>query len=230
MENQPQTQNEPLSTQLDSNQRQNNLFKFFPKKMFFLSIILILLITAVAIILVVNSQILKINNTKDKTGQKLSPTTNKLTIAEPIIPLKKYPESLQKGPFYCPTANSVCKNGTYKSNSLIANLAAGSPIYAAFDGIAEGLLSYHPNNDGTQEEFYLIVLTNKEKGLEAFYLLKAKEGKIVSNKEVKAGEQIATSSGQTIKFKENKSFIFELVKIAEEGATKSALLKSDFNL
>lgn len=165
---------------------------------------------------------------KDKFNSKTSTQTQtpeKQTVAKSIIEVKKYNQDLQKGPFTCPLASSFCKSADYKENSFSANVAGGSAVFASFSGLAEGLLSFHPNDNKTQEEYYMIILSNKERGLMAYYSLK---GKAVGKKEVKEGEQIATSSGVPIKFKDNKSFVFELVKFSEKGSIQSPLSKGDF--
>lgn len=163
---------------------------------------------------------------KDKFNSKTSTQTpEKQTVAKSIIEAKRYDQNLQKGPFTCPLILSYCQSANYKDNTFSTNVAGGSAVFASFSGLAEGLLSFHPNTDKTQEEYYMIVLTNKQRGLMAYYSLK---GKAVGKKEVKEGEQIATSSGVPIKFKDNKSFVFELVKFSEKGSIQSPLSKGDF--
>ncbi len=164
---------------------------------------------------------------RSPAAKPVTTTTAAPVVAEPIIPLKAYPENLQSGPFACPTIKSICQSGTYTENTLSGNIPSKAPIFAAFDGLVTILYPVHPNTDGTKEGFNSIVLVSKDKGLVAFYSFK---GKTIDNKEVKEGEKIATSSGEMIKFRDNKSFIFELLKYQEQGATKSALTSKDFKL
>lgn len=129
----------------------------------------------------------------------------------PTTPQEKI---LQNGPFICPVASALCQNkANYKEGTFSANLTAGSKLVAIFDGLAEGLASFHPAAAGQNEEFKLVLLTNEKLGLQAMYYL---NGTIVSKKEVKAGDIVATSSGVPISFMDNKSFVFRLMK-AKEG-------------
>lgn len=216
-----------MDTQLPIEQRQTDqnpvspkLFGFKPTRTHLIFLSLVVLAVVLTIILAVFSILSKKQITEIIPGGE-----KKVVYSKPPVPLKNYDKKIQTGPFSCPTIASICASATYKENTLSGNIPSGSPIYAAFNGTATVLYPIHPNTDGTKESFNSIVLINKDKGLIALYSFK---GKTIDNKEVKEGERIATGSGEAIKFKENKSFIFELLKYQEKGATKSALASKDF--
>ncbi|MCL5411892.1 MAG: hypothetical protein M1150_04145 [Patescibacteria group bacterium] len=148
-------------------------------------------------------------------------------IAEPLIPLKNYNKNLQNGPFSCPTIFSLCeKDGVYKNNSLSGKIGNGSPVFAAFEGEAEALSSTHPKSDGTTENFNLLILINKERGLQANYYFK---GKATAKKTtVKESDNIGTVNGEPISFMENQSFVFKLIKTTQEGGKIASLSAQDF--
>lgn len=154
------------------------------------------------------------------------PQKTEIVVAEPLVAHKPYDATLQSGPFKCPTTGLFCqRDGRYDQNGLAGSLPAGTPILAAFDGIAEGIPSFHPKPDGSKEEFTLVLLTNKEKGLQAVYYLK---GTAIAHEDVKPGESIGQTSGEPLTFMGNDQFVFQLVRFGQDGGKTAQLSSKDF--
>lgn len=149
-----------------------------------------------------------------------------LVFAQPVIPHKDFPAKMQSGPFVCPTVTGFCsRDGKYAGGMLSGTLSAGSPILAAFDGTAQGLASFSPKPDGSKEEYTLVLLTNKERGLSAMYYFK---GTGIAFEEVKAGDAVGQTNGQTLSFMGNNSFVFKLNKVTASGEEAVELSSKDF--
>lgn len=135
-------------------------------------------------------------------------------------------EASEKSSYTCPTTPTFCQRAeSYQGSSFSATLRSGASLFAAFDGILTNLPSSHPTPDNKEEEFTLLILTAPQQNLQAMYYLK---GVGTTKTEVKAGEVIATASGQPITFMDNKSFIFTLIEATKEGGQTRALKASDF--
>lgn len=138
-----------------------------------------------------------------------------------------FKSGLQQGPYLCPVSGSLCqKPDSFKDGIISINLTPNTPLLAAFDGTAQGLLSTHPQTEGTKEDYYLIMLTSQDKGLRAYYSFK---GTVAGSKQVKAGDVLGISSGQVINFL-GKSFFFELDKAEGKQLVPAALSNRDFKL
>lgn len=149
-----------------------------------------------------------------------------LIYAEPVIPHKDFPAKMQAGPFNCPTITEFCsRDGKYAGGMLSGTLSAGSPLIAAFDGTAQGLPSFSPKSDGSKEEYTLVLLTNKERGLNAMYYFK---GTGIAFEQVKAGDAVGQTNGQTLSFMGNNSFVFKLNKVSSAGEEALELSNKDF--
>ncbi|MEK7376285.1 MAG: hypothetical protein AABZ57_03850 [Candidatus Margulisiibacteriota bacterium] len=126
----------------------------------------------------------------------------------------------------CPLPLSFCQGkDLYKESSLSAKLSTDTPLYAAFDGLAEGFPLTNTGSNGKREDFTLVSLNRKEPPLQALYYLK---GKVPERKEVKAGEVITTSNGQPLEFLEGKSFVFVLLKPGEGGGSLRPIAPPNF--
>lgn len=138
--------------------------------------------------------------------------TKQKTTQTPIQ--KKEVSTLGKASLACPVNPSLCQDlSSYKEGSLSGRLVTGTPLLAAFAGEAEGFKLSRPSPAGKIEEFTLIIINNKEKGLIAQYYL---NGTPSGKKPVQEGEQIATSSGAILSFLDGKSFVFIVQKAGEE--------------
>ena len=143
------------------------------------------------------------------------PKKVEIVFAPPVIPRQNFDQKLQAGPFTCPTAAKSCAtDGKYTG-----------PLFAAFDGQATSIPSISPKADGSKEEFILVLLINKERGLQALYYFKG-EGN--SNGQVKEGEAIGEVSGQPLLFMDNNSFVFKLMRVTANGEETAKLSKKDF--
>ena len=152
--------------------------------------------------------------------------TPKIVVAaQPTLP-PNFDESQQNGPYRCPTSPDLCQRGLdTKDNTLSTKLPINAPMYAAFDGIVEVMPSVHPTADGKSEAFNIALLVNEVRGLQAMYYYK---GTIIPKKTVKPGELIATSNGQPIHFMEDKTFVFRLLKLTDQGSVIAQLSPTDF--
>lgn len=149
-----------------------------------------------------------------------------LIYAEPVIPRKDFPAKMQSGPFACPTVAEFCtRDGKYTGGMLSGTLQGGSPLLAAFDGTAQGLPSFPPKSDGSKGEYTLVLLLNKERGLTARYYFK---GTGIAFENVRAGDAIGQTNGQTLSFMGNNSFVFKLSKVTAMGQEEVALSAKDF--
>ncbi len=149
-----------------------------------------------------------------------------LVFAEPVIPRQDFPAKMQSGPFKCPTIAQFCtRDGKYSGGMLSGTLSSGSPLVAAFDGTAQGLPSFSPKTDGSKEEYTLVLLTNKERGLSAMYYYK---GTGIAFENVKAGAAVGQTNGQTLNFMGNNSFVFKLSKVTATGQEEVQLSGKDF--
>ena len=147
------------------------------------------------------------------------PKKVEIVFAPPVIPRQNFDQKLQTGPFACPTVAQFCAtDGKYK-------VPSSSPLFAAFDGKVTGIPSFSPKADGLKEDFTLVLLVNKERGLQALYYFK---GKGINQKQVKEGEAIGEVSGQPLSFMDNNSFVFKLMRVNENGEETAKLSNSDF--
>lgn len=134
--------------------------------------------------------------------------------------------SLQKGPFTCPTVSSVCQDPkNFNDVILSAKVSSGSAIFAAFDGKIEVQPSIYRISDKETESFQVVTLTNEERGLQAIYTFKANN---ITIKEIKEGQQITILNKNTLKFYNNNSFVFELLKLGKQGFIPVTLSSADF--
>lgn len=137
---------------------------------------------------------------------------------KPTLP-PGFDTSLQNGPFKCPVSLSFCqKKENYRPGLLSGNITNNSPIYAAFDGTLQVISIADPKatKSGISR---VVVLTNLNRGLKAYYSFK---GKPIVAKEAKEGTIIATSTGEKVSFY-NTSFAFEIVKLGFTNGTKYIL-------
>lgn len=154
------------------------------------------------------------------------PQKTEIVVAEPMVAHKTYDSVLQSGPFQCPTVSLFCqRDGRYDQNGLAGSLPAGSAILAAFDGVAEGIPSFHPKPDGSKEEFTLVLLTNKERGLQVVYYFK---GTAIAREDVRPGDAIGQTTGEPLAFMGNKPFVFQLVRFGQDGGKTAQLSGKDF--
>ena len=161
-------------------------------------------------------------NTSPSTQTK---SQSKIVYAAPLVTAPE-DESLQNGPFHCPTSVTFCqKQSSFANNALSVNVSKGSAIYAVFGGKVDVLSSIHPQENGKTEEYTTIIVTNAQRGLEGMYYFKG-DGK--SSKVVNEGDIIATASGQPIVFMNNKSLVFSMTKATKSGDIVVPLSTKDF--
>src|SRR5258708_39647857 len=114
----------------------------FNRFLFYLFVGIAVLILVLTGYLVFHTQIKRILNRSEKS-----------TLAQPILQPVSIPLSGAIR-ISCPTVSSFCsKDGTYTKDSLSGKLLFNTPIYAVFDGTAEGLVSFHPLEQCGHEEF-----------------------------------------------------------------------------
>lgn len=164
-----------------------------------------------------------------KTGQPPAEETasEEITFAPQIVPPSSFKQDAQKGPFTCPALPAFCQNSkNFQEKSLAGKLPADSKIFAAFGGEAESILSVNPKEDGSKEEYTLLLLSNKERGLQAMYYFKGEGPK--SKTVASQGEAIGTSDGNPLEFMDNHSLVFRLIKTGKEGGSLTNLSPADF--
>ncbi len=133
--------------------------------------------------------------------------------------------SLQNGPYKCPMLLVHCQNIKDPADSVSAKTISKLPLYAVFDGTAEALPSSHPNVDGTNEQFNLILLTNEPRGLQGMYYYK---GEVFPKRTVKAGEQLIDTNGEVLEFMDKAAAVFKLMKLTTTGSEVVKLSAIDF--
>lgn len=120
--------------------------------------------------------------------------------------------SLSQGGIRCPSNQEFCQ----KSSSITrgstyvgfgGSIAAGSPIYAAFDGTVTAAETTFPPDFGS-EKIIAIFLDNKERGLRGVYYFK---GELPTVTTAKAGDTIG-QAGEPIAFYSNASLVFRLIE------------------
>src|SRR3989338_1021792 len=86
-------------------------------------------------------------------------TANLIVYAPTLTPPQD--KSLKQIIYSCPTTPSFCQGEeNYKEGYLSGNVSDGSQITAVFDGEVSALESFHPKEDGSDEKFLQIMLTN----------------------------------------------------------------------
>lgn len=191
------------------------------KPLFLIVVILILAILLIAVVF----YYLQIKKTSPLTDNQSSTTTakTKLVFASDLISPVQV-KGTQTAVFSCPALPSFCSNNlNFKGQFMSGNLPANTLLFAAFDGDLTSLISYR-TDENTKEQFTTLILTNKEKGLIAYYRFK---GTGADSKTVKAGDSIGTANGQLLLFY-NASLAFEVNRIATENSGILTLKKEDF--
>lgn len=150
-----------------------------------------------------------------------------LILAPKFTISKDFNKSLQEGPYRCPVTPTFCQAASnFKGNSLVAKITPGSSIYAAFDGEAEIIPSFSPQENNQKEAFTLIILTNQTRKLQAMYYFKGVDQ--FEKKVVKEGETLVKADGKPLSFMENSPFTFKLIKAGEEEELAVDLSPTDF--
>ncbi len=189
------------------------------KKMLLRIGLLILVIVLIVTGLLLVKKLPLFQNKPSPSGTTPAKTDQKLVFAPPLIDPKDIKISTALT-LTCPVTLTLCQSAAnFKNNNLILSFSKSTPLKAAFKGEVETISSAHPNPDGTVENFLKSILISKERGLIAYYSFKGTPGK---KGLVEAGEVIASSSAEPIKFENNKSLILEIQQIE---ATQTAQIK-----
>ena len=159
---------------------------------------------------------------------KESPTGKYTSVYDPVKALSiPKNNAAQNGPFSCPSVAAFCiTDANYQGIQLAGKLANQAPINAAFDGDAQAFSIMNPQNEGKSDDYSLIILTNPAQGLKAYYMLKGTtfEGR----KAVKAGERIATASGDVLSLPKDASLSFTLSVASTSGIKPLELERANF--
>lgn len=119
----------------------------------------------------------------------------------------------------CPLPESFCKSADFystriKDSSFSATLKENTSLLAVFEGVVRSKQLSRPGPGNKKEDFILLTITDQNRKLVAEYLFKGKSaGKIMA----KEGEVVATSSGEPLRFSEDKSLVFVVLGMTEAG-------------
>lgn len=130
----------------------------------------------------------------------------------------------------CPLSTALCQPADFysshiKDSSFSATLKENTPLLAVFDGGIEGFPLSRPGANGKVEEFIMVTLNNPGIGYNAMYYLK---GKAPKKRFVKAGEVVATASGEPISFLGDKSFVLVITRQDAKGGQMEPISPANF--
>lgn len=132
------------------------------------------------------------------------------------VPVSPKPETLQKGPYNCPSIPEFCQNAKPIERDgyevgLGAQIPPDSPIFAAFDGELSTLTSYL-NHENNKEQISTIYLDNAERGLRAVYHL---SGPAEASGSAQAGTRIGTVRNRMVYY--DSSLVFSMIRNYPSG-------------
>ncbi len=155
-----------------------------------------------------------------KTRKTAIPETDTNVYARQFLsPSSNFNPSLQQK-LLCPLISSFCLNKTNINNgTLLVKLSQSTPLFAAFDGDLQLLVSFHPT--GLQkQEFNTAILSSPNLGLIAYYeFMGPGSGPGTGNRKVKEGEIIATASSQLLPANPSYSLSFQVVSVNSTSST-----------
>lgn len=131
----------------------------------------------------------------------------------------------QQQKLLCPLISSFCLNKTNLSDgTLLVKLSQNTPLFAAFDGDLQLLVSFHPT--GLQkQQFSTAILSSPDLGLIAYYEF---VGSGSEKRYVKEGEIIATASSQLLPANPSYSLAFQVISVDSTSSARLLLNKTSF--